>query len=78
MVGVDGYVYEGTSETGATAKNLYGQLLLFYKPAVQYAFGMPMQTVVFETSDAFLIDVSMRFGFVIANSTAGLDKTVAF
>lgn len=77
LVGVDGYVYEGTAETGATAKNLYGQLLCIYKPAVQYAFGMPMQTVLFETSDAFLIDVSMWFGFIIANQAAGLDKTVA-
>jgi len=77
LVGVDGYVYEGTSETGATAKNLYGQMLLFYKPAVQFAFGHPMQTVVYETSDAFLIDVTMWFGFVVVNNVAGLDKTVA-
>lgn len=77
LVGNDGYVYEGTTETGATAKNLYGQLLLVYKPAIQYAFGMPMQIIVHETSGAFLLDVSFRFGFVIANATAGLDKTVA-
>lgn len=77
LVGVDGYVYQGASETGSTAKNLYGQLLLIYKPAIQYAFGMPMQIIVHETSWAFLLDVSFRFGFVIANQTAGLDKTVA-
>lgn len=77
LVGVDGYVYQGASETGVTAKNLYGQMLLLYKPAVQYSFGMPMQTVLHETSDAFLIDVSMWFGFVVANETAGLDMTVA-
>lgn len=74
LVGVDGYTYQGST---ASASNLYGQMLLIYKPAIQYAFGMPMQIIVHETSGAFLLDVSFRFGFVIANSTAGLDKTVS-
>jgi hypothetical protein len=43
-------------------------MLLVYKPAIQYAFGMPMQIITHETSVAFLLDVTFRFGFVVANA----------
>lgn len=75
LVNTDGYVLQGTT---ATANNTQGSLLLFYKPAVQFAFGMPMQIVTHETSGDFLIDVSMWFGFTVANAQAGLDKTVSY
>lgn len=74
LVWVDGFTYQGST---ASASNLYGQLLLVYKPAIQYAFGMPMQIVTHETSTAFLLDVTFRFGFIIANQTAWLWATCA-
>jgi hypothetical protein len=74
LVNTDGYVLQGST---ASANNTQGSLLLFYKPAIQYAFGMPMQIVVHEVANAFLIDIAMYFGFEVANETAGLDKTVA-
>ncbi len=74
LVWVDGYKYVGST---ATAANIYGQMMLVYKPAVQYAFGMPMSIIVHETSWAFLLDVSFWFGFVVANQVVWLDKTVA-
>lgn len=75
LVNTDGYVLQGST---ATENNTQGSLLLFYKPAVQFAFGMPMQIVTHETSGEFLIDVSMRFGFTVANANAWLDKTVSY
>jgi len=75
LVNTAGYVLQGST---AAANNTQGSLLLFYKPAVQFAFGMPMQIVTHETSGEFLIDVSMWFGFAVANEDAGLDKTVSY
>jgi len=75
LVDTEGYVLQGST---AAENNTQGSLLLFYKPAVQFAFGMPMQIVTHETSGEFLIDVSMWFGFSVANEDAGLDRTVSY
>jgi hypothetical protein len=36
-----------------------------------------MQIITHETSVAFLLDVTFRFGFVVANANVWLDKTVS-
>jgi len=59
-----------------SGSNTLGSFALLYKPAIQYAFWIPMRIFVSERAKGFLIETNMSFGFNTANETAGLDKTV--
>lgn len=61
--------------TQTSTTNIQG--ILMHRNAVQYAFGKSMNIVTHEYSDAILWDVTMFFGFDIANEKAGLDKTIS-
>ena len=67
----------GYIETGDDAANTKSQLMLLYKPSIQYAFGEDMVIVPIERAGGWMLDVAMWFGFVVADEVAGLDKVVA-
>jgi len=62
----------------ATAgNNTKGSFACIYKPAVQYGFGSPLKLYLKECPwKGYEIIATMDFGFAIANSVAGLGKTV--
>lgn len=63
---------------GTSANNTKGSFACIYKPAVQYGFGSPLKLYLSEKpGHGYEIVATMDFGFAIANSVAGLGKTVA-
>lgn len=67
-----------TGKVHASTGNDFGSMALIYKPAIQYWFGKTpeygVERVIWKGTR---VVVALEFGFAIANSTAGLDKTVA-
>lgn len=61
----------------AASGNDHVTSLLIYRPAVQYAYGISLNIVTHNTSDAILFDCTWFFGFDIVNAKAGLGKTIA-
>ena len=62
---------------GTAANNTKGSFACIYKPAVQYGFGSPLKLYLSEKpGHGYEIVATMDFGFAIANSVAGLGKTV--
>ena len=60
-----------------SGNNTKGSLVCIYKPAVQYGFGAPLRLYLTECPwKWYIITATMDFGFAIANSVAGLGKTV--
>ena len=61
-----------------SSNNTKGSFACIYKPAVQYGFGSPLKLYLSEKpGHGYEIVATMDFGFAIANSVAGLGKTVA-
>lgn len=62
---------------GTAANNTKGSFACLYKPAVQYGFGAPVRLYLSEKPwQWYEIIATMDFWFAIANSVAGLGKTV--
>lgn len=60
-----------------SANNTKGSFACVYKPAIQYGFGKPLQIEVGRVlGKGIKIVATFEFGFAIANSKAGLGKTV--
>lgn len=60
------------------ADNVKGSFACIYKPAVQYGFGQPLEIELSRVPwKGVRLTATMEFGFGIANSKAGLWKTVA-
>lgn len=67
-----------TGKVSATSgDNTTGSFAVVYKPAVQYGFGQPLEISVYDVPGKWKdIVATFEFGFAIANSVAGLWKTV--
>lgn len=67
-----------TGKVHTSTGNDYGSMALIYKPAIQYGFGKSPEYGSERVIGKWTrVVVAMEFGFAIANSTAGFDKTVA-
>lgn len=67
-----------TGKVHTSSGNTLGQMLLVYKPAVQYGFGQPLEIQIQPVpGKGALMYATFEFGFGIVYDKAGLGKTIA-